>query len=283
MREVGGKLTPEVRIPVLHLFPEVNRALLDLLRGFTPEQWHHPTVHKDRDVKDLTAHLLQGSMHRVSSHRDQYHPPTPTFSGFDDIVAFIQQHNRDFMAGMKRVSPEVLIELIEKYDSQVVSLFEALDPDAPGIGVAWAGEMVSRNWFDVAREYTEKWHHQQQLRDATDRPSLYREDVFAPVLETFARGLPYAYRILERQRGTRIAIAATGAAVTGWTLERTTAGWDLYSGVDADAQTRISVDADVVWRVWTRGMRPDLAHPRFHVDGDSAALGPCLHHVAIMA
>jgi hypothetical protein len=44
---------------------------------------------------------------------------------------------------------------------------ERLDPDAAGLAAAWAGETDSRNWFDVAREYTEKWHHQQQLRDAT--------------------------------------------------------------------------------------------------------------------
>ena len=47
------------------------------------------------------------------------------------------------------------------------------DPDAPAVfSVAWAGEDKSAHWFDVAREYTEKWHHQQQIRDAVGRPDL---------------------------------------------------------------------------------------------------------------
>ncbi|MEJ7682555.1 MAG: hypothetical protein WKG06_32810 [Segetibacter sp.] len=28
----------------------------------------------------------------------------------------------------------------------------------------WAGEKKSKNWFHIAREYTEKWHHQMSSR-----------------------------------------------------------------------------------------------------------------------
>ena len=34
-----------------------------------------------------------------------------------------------------------------------------------------AGEAVSANWFDVAREFTERWHHQQQIRLAIGGPA----------------------------------------------------------------------------------------------------------------
>ena len=34
-------------------------------------------------------------------------------------------------------------------------------------GVAWAGEERSPAWFDVARELTERWHHQAHIRLAT--------------------------------------------------------------------------------------------------------------------
>ena len=44
--------------------------------------------------------------------------------------------------------------------------------------VAWAGESESENWFDVARDYTERWHHQQQIRDAVGRPG-YAEPRFS--------------------------------------------------------------------------------------------------------
>jgi hypothetical protein len=48
-------------------------------------------VHGDRDVKDLTAHLLHGSIRRVSALRDGYRPPLPRFETFEALVDFIQR------------------------------------------------------------------------------------------------------------------------------------------------------------------------------------------------
>jgi hypothetical protein len=114
------------------------------------------------------------------------------------------------MTAMRWVSPRILIELLAIYDREMVAGFARLDPDAPGIAVAWAGETVSRNWFDIARMYTEKWHHQQQLRDATGRPPLYQSELLTPVLETFARGLPFAFRSRTAKDGTRVSVTVTG-------------------------------------------------------------------------
>jgi hypothetical protein len=48
---------------------------------------------------------------------------------------------------------------------------KSLDPLAPAaFAVSWAGEETSSNWFDTARELTERWHHQQQIRLATIGP-----------------------------------------------------------------------------------------------------------------
>jgi hypothetical protein len=71
----GTRLDSSVPIAVLEPLRRVNAALLDLLDGFDAKDWYRPTVHKDRDVKDLAAHLLHGSMRRVSSLRDAYQPP----------------------------------------------------------------------------------------------------------------------------------------------------------------------------------------------------------------
>jgi len=165
----------------------------------------------------------------------------------------------------------------------MVAVFEALDPDAPGIGVAWAGEAVSRNWFDIAREYTEKWHHQQQLRDATGRPALYESALFAPVLETFARGLPFAFRSHAAKDGSSVSIAVTGPVTLHWTLRRADGKWSLWSGTDPNAQALISIPADVAWRVWTTGIKPDEAREKMDVRGDEAMAAPLTSFVAIMA
>ena len=212
------KLDHDAVIPVFDPLRRVNAALLELLDSFRDDDWKCPTVHPGRDAKDLMAHLLHGSLRRVTGLRDAYHRPRPQLSSNEELVDFIQADNRNFIAGARRLSPRILRELIERYDPVVVELFEAMEPHAPGLGVAWAGEAGSPNWFDVAREYTEKWHHQQQLRDATGRPALYEESLLRPALETFARGLPFAYRGFDMPRGACISVRTTGDLDCAWTL-----------------------------------------------------------------
>jgi uncharacterized protein (TIGR03083 family) len=284
MQPAGIHLDAAVHIPVLEPLRRVNAALLELLRGFTAEDWRRPTVHPDRDVKDLTAHLLQGSLGRVSAIRDGYRPrPTRAIAGITDLIAAIQADNRAFMRAMRGVSPRILIDLLAVYDREMVAAFEALDPEAAGLAVAWAGEEISCNWFDVAREYTEKWHHQQQLRDATGRPALYERGLLTPVLETFARGLPFAFRSREATEGTRVSLTVTGPVTLCWTLRQSGGAWSLWSGADPAAQASISMPADVAWRVWTKGIGPDEARVRMEVSGDGTLAGPVTTFVAVMA
>ena len=152
-----------------------------------------------------------------------------------------------------------------------------------GLGVAWAGEMVSRNWFDVAREYTEKWHHQQQIRDATGRPPLYAPDLFGPVLETFARGLPFALRGFDPRRESCIAVEATGTMQLSWTLREEDGEWSLWRGSEPDARTFVSIPAEVAWRVWTKSMDRGAARDRIAVSGNEAVVDGIVSFVAIMA
>lgn len=283
MNPPGTRLSPAVRIDVVKPLRAVNAALLPLLRGFQSEDWARPTIHARRDVKDLTAHLLHGSLRRITSLRDRYQSAMPAIRDIQDLIAFIQQDNSEFMAGMRRMSPGILIDLIERYDPEVVALFEGLEPDGPGLGVAWAGESVSLNWFDLAREYTEKWHHQQQLRDATGRSALYDPALFEPVLETFARGLPFAYRAHEAPEGARLSIRMTDEVSLAWTLRRESGAWTLWAGADASSRSTVTIPADVAWRLWTKGMSASEARTRLQFAGDTADMLPVLEFVAIMA
>src|SRR5688572_32295034 len=45
--------------------------------------------------------------------------------------------------------------------------------------------------FDTAREFTERWHHQQQIRLATNRPGIMTRELYYPVLDCFMRALPF--------------------------------------------------------------------------------------------
>jgi hypothetical protein len=116
----------------------------------------------------------------------------------------------------------VLVDLIEWADAQLADLFGSLDPHGPALfPVAWAGEERSVNWMDVARDYTEKWHHTQQIFDATQRPStILNRRLGHPCLDTFMRALPFTFRGVEAERGSVVTVAVTGEAGGNWHVER---------------------------------------------------------------
>jgi uncharacterized protein (TIGR03083 family) len=277
-------VTPLLPILTAHLFREVSSALVDLLTSLEPEDWSKPTVHPTRDVKDLAAHLLDGSLRRLSFQRDGQLIPAPELRSFEAMVEFVQRLNTEWMVAARRLSPRVIVDLLRRADEDVAQLFEGLDPEGPAIfSVAWAGEEWSSNWFDVAREYTEKWHHQQQIRDAVGKPGLSGHRYLHPVLDTFMRGAPHAYRDQVAEDGTAIDIVITGEAGGTWHLVRAADGWELVATREGSAQATVELSADVAWRAWTKGIAPEKARAAALVRGDEALAAPIFRMVTIMA
>lgn len=243
-----------------------------------------PTVHKTRDVKDLVAHLADGSMRRLSFQRDKWQKDKGKTNDYKELIDFIQSLNREWMVAAQRLSPRILIEMTRKYDQELMALFDSLDPAGPAFfAVAWAGEEQSFNWFDIAREYTEKWHHQQQIRDATGRPALYEPFLLMPVLETFARGFPHAYRGVEAPAGAIVSVRIEGQVKCGWTLQKEDNQWSLYRGVASAPDALLRLQADQAWRLWTKGLSPNLLEHSYQAEGEQKLIVPLLNFTAIMA
>jgi hypothetical protein len=146
-------------IRVAGFFPAISLRLVELLRSLSGDEWHLPTSSSQRNVKDIASHLLDGSLRRLSFQRDRYapvHPRSGPQSG-ESLLDFLTRLNLEWEAATRRLSPPVLIELIEWADAQLARLFQSLDPEAPApFPVAWTGDQSSPNWMDIAREYTEK-------------------------------------------------------------------------------------------------------------------------------
>ncbi|UQA55253.1 maleylpyruvate isomerase N-terminal domain-containing protein [Polyangium aurulentum] len=273
--------TPIETVPLMR---EVNAALLHLLESLDADDWKKPTVHPRRDVKDLVAHLLDGSLKRLSIQRDGHFLDAPEIRSFEDTVAFIQRLNTEWMVAAKRFSPRLLIEWLHRTDQEVVELFARIDPHTPApFGVAWAGEEWSPSWFDIAREYTEKWHHQQQIRDAVGRPGLMERRYLNPVLETFLRGAPHAYRSAAAPDGTCVRITITGEAGGTWFLFRQGESWELRDSAEGRAAAAVTIDADTAWRLWTKGIDRQTARARAVLEGDEGLCAPLFEMVTIMA
>ena len=269
-------------IQVTHLFPETLDALLDLLTSLSPADWQNPTVCAGWTVKDIAAHLLGGEMSILSRKRDGHAYSGSPFIAWDDLVSLINDLNDTWVKTMRRLSPPLLCDLLRFAGEQTNQYFAALDPDALGDPVDWAGPEPAPVWLDLAREYTERWHHQQQIRDATGRPGLKEPRYQAPVLDAFVRALPRAYRDVQADEGTMVTLEITGAAGNRWHLLRESGAWQLYLDTDAKPAASISLDEDLAWRRFTKGVKPEAAHAGAVITGDERLALPALGMISII-
>jgi len=175
----------------------------------------------------------------------------------------------------------ILIEMLQRYGVDMAMHMTTLDPYAPAEwAVSWAGEESSPNWFDTARELTERWHHQQQIRDATNRPPLYDMRFFKPVIDTFLRALPYTYRNTSANDGTTIEFKIRG--VSDCTLQRASGEWQLESA-NGQATTTVRMSGDTAWRLFTKGLAREEARRRSEISGDAVLAEPLFSMLAIIA
>jgi uncharacterized protein (TIGR03083 family) len=192
--------------PILaaHLFPRLDELLLSFLRGLAASDWERQTVAPQWKVKDVVAHLLHGNIRALSILRDNYFGEKPEGAGsYSELVGFLNRSNAEWTRAFRCASPLVLIDLLETTGTVFNLCMQSLDPSAPAVlSVDWAGESKPQNWFHIAREYTEKWHHQQQIRFAVDNDEvLLSEQYYLPYLDTSMRALPYHYRHIRAKAG----------------------------------------------------------------------------------
>jgi uncharacterized protein (TIGR03083 family) len=261
------------------LFRPVATGLLRLLRSLAPAHWNQPTLAGAWTVRDVVAHLIDGGLRRVSFHRDRMPPPPPPHAIADerDFVRFINTLNADWVAAARRFSPAILIELFALSGDALADWFERLPLDAPALfPVSWAGDVRSDGWFDIGREFTELWHHQQQIRIAVGAPSLDDARYLRAVLEIAVRGLPHAFRDIAAGRHQSVVVDVRGDAGSQWTLVRADAQWRLRAGATPDATTVVQLDDDTAWRLLFNALSPDEIAQRVRISGDRTLAAPIL-------
>src|ERR1700754_3375876 len=153
-------------IQVVHLFSETLDALLDLLADLSPADWQKPTVCAGWTVKDIAQHLLGGDIGILARKRDGFAFSGSPIIDWRELVVLINELNDSWVKATRRLSPRVLCDFLRFVGEQTNAYFATLDPEAFGDPVDWAGPEPAPVWLDLAREYTERWHHQQQIRDA---------------------------------------------------------------------------------------------------------------------
>lgn len=260
----------EPPIATAHLFKELDRLLLDLLRSLEPADWKRPTVSPAWNVKHVAAHLLDTALRRLAFVRDGSLPPSDIKSE-GEVVSFVNELNAQGVTVFGRLSSEVLISLMEMAVAQLSEHLESLNPfDRALFPVSWAGERESENWFDIAREFTERWHHQQQIRLAVNRPAILIPRFYRPVLECFMRGLPHAYRHHTAPTDAVLQVSVDGESGGTWHLTRLLAGWRLTTGTHTrEVLATVRIPQEIAWRVFTKGISLPEALRQTTIEGDT--------------
>jgi len=269
-------------IVVIDLFQETLDHLLVLLYELSEEEWNIPTICTGWSVKDVALHLLGVEIGNISSRRDQ-HNLGRTISDWNELVDYINIWNQEWVDVSRRISSPLLIELLDFVGENAYEYFRSIDPFEIGGSISWAGLEPQPVWLDIAREYTERWHHQQHIRDAVKKPGLKESKFLSPVLETFMWALPYTFRHLSAPDGTSITISVSGDSGGQWTLLHAKGGWDFYQGTTMDPDTEIILEEDIAWRFFTRGVEKDEARKHITIKGNKSIAEPVFEMVSIIA
>jgi hypothetical protein len=212
-------------------------------------------------VKDVALHLLGDDIDLLSRRRDGAAPTdTPGKpAGFQELVASLDRLNQSWVEATRRISPRLLCELLAVTGEATERYLASLELFAVEESVSWVRPEPVPNWLDVARQYTERWTHQQQIR-----------------------ALPRAFTDVPAAVGTTVEVVIAGEAGGCWVLTRTPRGWGLGAGPPAAPRARVVLEAETAWRLWTKGIRPDAAQAAVSISGDRALGLPVLDAVAII-
>lgn len=256
-------------VDVRSLLHEERGALLELLNELDPTAWGRPTVCPGWSVKDVALHILDDDLGWLSRGRDG--DRSGLLSGFTDHTSFIaalDAKNQRWVETTRVLSPRIIATFLDVAGTEMDAYWSSMNLMAEG-HVAWASADPVPLWFDVAQDLTERWVHQQQIRDAVNRPGLRNERFLGAVLRTFLWALPLHYAPLTGPDAD-VVINLTGAGGGRWLLLRRGGDWDLaelardavVEHPDATAQ----LDTDSAWRLLTGApFDPD----RMQLSGDS--------------
>lgn len=274
-----------VEIETLHLFPILDKMLIELLRSLTDEEWDMQTVAKLWKVKDVASHLLDGNLRGLSISRDGYFgDKAENVNSYNDLVAYLNGLNMSWTNATKRVSPKLLTALLETTGKEYTEHLNTLEPFEDAVfSVAWARQETSPNWFHIAREYTEKFLHQQQIRDAVRKPGIMTKELFYPFIDTLMHAFPYTFATVSAESGTVVSLEITTEIGGLWSIVKKDGGWVLDKNENLNAHSSVIIDPDTAWKLFSKSWKPEDVKDKVKISGDKKLGERVLEIVAVMA
>jgi uncharacterized protein (TIGR03083 family) len=268
---MNGKRESLQPIFTAHLFPELEAQLIELLRSLAPEDWEKQTLAPKWKVKDVAAHLLDTQVRKLAAARHGYKPENSKKLSPEKLITLINSLNAEGVRKYSQLNPDDSISKMEAASRESAEYHQALDPFGTAMfPVSWAGEEESANWFDTAREFTERWHHQQQIRVAVHKPGIMTREFYFPVLDCFLRALPYSYRNVSAKSGSLAQFNVSGECGGSWYLFRDGDAWQLIASPDGKKISEVTIPQEIAWRIFTKGISFEEARAQVQVGGEEA-------------
>ena len=204
------------------LMRTVRARLDELVAELDEAEWRRATVCPGWDVADLVAHIVGDDLGRLSRTHDG--AAGPPWRPGEDLPAYLDRINDEWVVAFRRLSPSVLVSLLGAGGDGVLTMWDdAIGVDDAAGAVSWAGLEEGVGWMDHARDTTEYWIHEQHLREAVGRPHVEPDEV-AAVVDVLARGLPFALERVAAPDGAHVAAHADDLGLV-WRIDRRDGRW----------------------------------------------------------
>lgn len=251
------------------LIAEIHDDLVALLASLRDTDWALPTEAGRWTVKDVALHLLDGDLTQLSIGRDgELSWLLDTGGEYGQFVAALDAKNQRWVEVARGLSPRVLTDLLRWSGEQVGQYYSAVNLTGPA-NVSWASDAEVPLWLHLAREMTERWVHQQHIRDAVGQPGDHAR--FLPaVLATFVWAFPHQYRP-DAAPGTAVRLDFGDGG--HWRLTRAASGWELDEGTAPGPAAALRMPPHLAWRQLTGLPVPAGG---YHTEGDVRLAAPLL-------
>ena len=269
-------------LQVADLFPPMRRELLNILARLADDDWQKPTACTGWSVRDVALRILGDDVGLLSGLRD-HDGRGRHFESYDELLAFINQRNDQWIQAARRMSRPLLLSLLAYTGQQWAEFAASLDPLQMAGPIGWTGNAADPMWLHLARELTEYWMHHQHIAEALGLINLKDARFVHPVLSTFLQALPRTYREIAAPENSLVKVVITGQGGGEWHLIRNSAAWTLYANSDLSATAVVILDVNTAWHLFTKGIGPDEARAHTLIEGDQALGAVFLDTVAILA
>jgi uncharacterized protein (TIGR03083 family) len=251
-----------------------RRRLLDVLRSLEPADWTRLSPCPGWTVLGLVAHLVGDDLSYLAWQRDGHRGTVPP-AGLDEasFITWIDDLQSEWVHAARRLSPALVVQLLEWTDEPMASVVMSQDPSARDALVSWAATGPVPVWLDHGRELCERWIHRQQILQSLGEASDLRFDLALPVLDSLRWAYPHRLAEVGRPAGStvRISVAGPGMDIEWW-LANDGAEWTHQDSTPTTPPIAVvSMSAEQAWRQLTNNADPNR-HGRPRGTGDDTVL-----------